>query len=298
MAIVAGVLARRTSVPVVLNLVDPWTQNILYPYRGLWDRVLRVIERAALRSVSRIIVLTPGQQKMLTSRYPFVRRKIACVPDGFDPDDFSAHPNNAPEDKFVLVHLGRSYDRFEDVLRAVELNVRRDSDFASRFLLRWVGKDRGAASKAAQSIAADSFEFTGVRPKKEALSEGARATALWPEVPLADKARFVIRGKTYEYLALCRPILGTVPATGSTRDLLKDFPGCRFISSRHPEDIAVLLKDAFVDWKMGRLRIGWDQGRLQPFRWGTRAGQLADVLDDAVERRRLAGHHYRSEGSE
>jgi len=99
--------ALATHVPWVADFRDPWTQawGRTWPsHRALaWEERR---EEEVLADADRVVANTPGCRAQLLARRPWLDgRKVAVVPNGYDPEDFrTAAPASAGT--FRVVHSG------------------------------------------------------------------------------------------------------------------------------------------------------------------------------------------------
>jgi len=280
MVIVAGIVSAFCHLPVILDLRDPWTQNFTYTYSGIRHALARLLEAWVLRLVRKIIVVSPKQGEDLQDLYPFVRGKVECITNGFDPDDISELPDYADGDRFILTLMGITYDDPKDLFLAIQMNVRSNPTFAKKFIFQWLGANTGAAQIVDDLGIRKNVALYDYLPHQEALERASKSTALWYEVPIVAGSEYVIRGKTFEYLALGRPILGTVPANACVRTIISKACTSRLVSSRSPADIARLLSGAFTDWQEGKLVSNTDGQYVSKFRADYLASRLAAVLEE------------------
>ena len=282
MVLVAGLLARVSSTPVLLDMRDPWTNSFAYEYGGAGLRLARFAERACWRAIDHVVTVTPAQADEALRMAPELQGKLSCVTNGFDPADIPA-PRKGPEDRFVLVLLGGTIDDPQDLLTGIQTAANADADFRSRFQFRWLGMSGDAGSRVRQMDLTHMVAVTGQVPHAQAMAEGAGATALWLESPFGDRSLYVHRGKTFEYLALSKPIIGTAPDPCSCRDLLSGLGRCDLLPTRHPQDIATLLLRSFDAWRRGALVAHYDTQRVRAFGRDRLAGQLAQTLEAMLE---------------
>ena len=89
----------------------------------------------------------------------------------------------------------------------------------------------------------------------------------------------IIPGKTYEYLASLRPILGAIDQ-GDARRLLERAGGSYVCEPCSVESISTALKALHADWRSGALRDGSfrDRAVLEEFERSRLAARLDDHL--------------------
>jgi len=109
------VVARRTGVPYVIDLRDPWTtdlQNISDDPNPIRKWIATVGEPRVLRGASRVTTVTDQLQSDYQSRYPDLADRIDVIFNGFDSDDYAdAAPEAFPDDTTTIVYPGSWYGR-------------------------------------------------------------------------------------------------------------------------------------------------------------------------------------------
>jgi hypothetical protein len=272
---VADRLAKDAKVPVILDMRDEWTNNFLYGYKGLRNRLCKRLESAAVHDVAAITPITPLAADKLGLRYPDCAAKITCIQNGFDECDIPS-PSERNDGRFVVAMLGQSYENHSDLFDAIRMARELDADFSHRFLFRWVGYDGPAGD-------VPGVELQPRVAHRRSLEMVADADVFWLEVPVDRNTDLVVCSKTYEYLAMRRPIIGTMPQNSCNADIVKKVCNCRFIASRKPAEMAELLLDAFNLWKDNRLVAAVNEDMIKDFEVRSLTLKLVSILDDITK---------------
>jgi glycosyltransferase involved in cell wall biosynthesis len=272
-------LAERFGprVPVVVDLRDPWALDGVPIYRHWlqWKRDLAAMGRM-LVAASRVVMNTPEARNAALGAFPSLdARRVHAIPNGFDPADFErASPAPRPGGaRFTLVHTGtfltrqairprglianlkrrlhyrpepiRPFGRsIGPVLEAIDLVRRDDPALMEGFRFVHVGNlDDATRAWIDASPARDVVDAVGYKPHDESVAHLLSADALFLHLhglPPGHRAR-IVPGKTYEYLASGRPILGALPE-GDARDLLASRERCVLADPCEAESIAAALR--------------------------------------------------------
>lgn len=280
MALAAGLLSRLTLVPMVIDFRDPWSQNFEAFYTGVRHRLSRILECWSIRHAARLVTVTEKQATNLAELSPASAGKIKCISNGFDHEDIPPASVYQRGPRCVVALMGTSYDRWEDLFEAIRRCAESSAEFARQFTFLWMGVNHGAETAAREAGVEENVELLPPVPHDEALLRAAQSDALWLEGPMKPGADYVTRSKTYEYLALGRPIIGTATADTALRTLAERASECRLITSRDPADIADLLMDTFTQWQRGDYRMASDADYIAQFRRDVLTGKLAKLLDE------------------
>jgi glycosyltransferase involved in cell wall biosynthesis len=271
----------------------------------------RVLERRRmrrlLREASAIVMTTNEAVRQLLDAFPeLCDRPVIAIPNGFDAADFLAADDASPEaggDTFRIVHAGylhteaglkqRRRSLLHKVLRgtvpgvdiltrthlfllaAITLLLEQDPSIGDCLELHLAG----VISKLGIEFARTSpvTKIHGYVTHAQAIGLIKSADLLFlPMQNLTDGRRSsTVPGKTYEYLASGRPILGAVPP-GDARDLLER-SGHAVCAPDDVEGIAAHIRSAMLDHARHGRRPS-DPSFGEAFERRELAGQLADLL--------------------
>jgi glycosyltransferase involved in cell wall biosynthesis len=116
--LLAGWIERRWGVPVVLDFQDPWVTPVgatakLGSKAWLAHQLAITLEPKVVQNAAFITSVSDRQNEELADRYPFLNRlRMAGIPIGGDPDDFSVlklntiHQKTTSRERFSIVYTG------------------------------------------------------------------------------------------------------------------------------------------------------------------------------------------------
>ena len=225
--VAASRVAARDRLPHVVDLRDPWgsAESRRLAERIAPDRQLRHHERPTLERAALIITNTASAERALGARYPALRDRIRCVPNGSDVEPESADARPRPT-RFQIAHSGSLYlDRDpRPFLRAVG-RVREKLDMGPNDLrVVFMGPQARVAGRSLTELAAEAglagmFEEHAPGTRDEArqlLRESTMAVAFQGET------RTQVPAKVFEYVAFPVWLLALVGAESATAELLTD----------------------------------------------------------------------------
>jgi glycosyltransferase involved in cell wall biosynthesis len=242
-------LSRVLGKPWIADLGDPWALDEMMIYPTWIHRRRELTRMRGLLGTASGIVLTTGEAvRRVRASFPeLADRQIVSIPCGFDRHDLEGPVAPRTDDAFRIVHtgylhteLGRQQRRqaaFHKILgggirnvdiltrshlyllEAVERLRSRDQEAKARLEVHLAGVLSAADRSSAQL--SDAVRLYGYVSHAPALDLMRSADLLFlplqnlpPGMPSAT-----VPGKTYEYLATGRPILGAVPE-GDAREIL------------------------------------------------------------------------------
>ena len=303
-------LSRRLGVGWVADLGDPWAldEMVVYP-----SRVHRWLEQRRMRrllgSAAAIVMSTPEAVRQLLEAFPELGdRPVVAIPNGYDADDFVGGVPVRDSARFRIVHtgylhteLGLEQRRLAPLrrllgggcpgveiltrshvylLEAVERLLERDPGLGERLELHFAGvlseTDRALAARCPVAV------VHGYVSHAESIGLMRSADLLFLPMQKLPPGRrsSTVPGKTYEYLASGRPILGAVPPgdagdllTGSGRGLVVD-----------PDDVNGIV-EAIAGALERPSESPDDPAFTSRFAYDNLADDVASVIDAAVARR-------------
>ena len=131
--LLAGAIKHRFGVPVVLDFQDPWVsawgaRQAAWSKVGRSHRLATWLEPRAVRAADFVTAVSDTQNAEMAARYPWLdRSRMAAIPIGCDPDDFTALrslPADArevarPQGANILSFVGTFMPRSEPLMRVV-----------------------------------------------------------------------------------------------------------------------------------------------------------------------------------
>lgn len=221
--VAASRVAAHHHLPHVVDLRDPWghAEPLALSARLLPDRQLRHHERRTLERAALIVTNTAAAERALGVRFPHLRDRIRCIPNGSDvePETSAARPT-----RFQIAHSGSLYlDRDpRPFLRAVSRVREKLSLGPDDLRVVFMGPPARVAGRLLTEHAADAglaglFEERPPGTRDEArqlLRESTMAVAFQGET------RTQVPAKVFEYVSFPVWLLALVGAESATADLL------------------------------------------------------------------------------
>jgi glycosyltransferase involved in cell wall biosynthesis len=324
-------IAKNFGYPLVLDLRDPWAIDGWHVYRTLFDWYADLLAmKRALRSAAGIVANTEEAAKAISSRLLGSNGPpLTVIPNGYDSSDFARTTPIATQlnDSFVIVHTGYLHDRAIEppaglrdrivsrlkfrpepiilsgrtvvhLARALTIVQSRNPGFYEKLLIVLVGIADDATRRQIDRIGhAQKFRFVGYVSHATSISWLKRADALFlPLHGLPPGYRsLIVPGKTYEYVASGKPILGAVPP-GDARDILDEYGRAAIADPVDPveiaaglERVAMLAKDS-TDWSF--------PSSLRRFRRDLLAQRFSSFLEHVIREHRENGRRESRKGRE
>lgn len=286
---VAAFLSRRTSVPWVAEYRDPWTSNNVYNRAQPIQYLEEQLEKRLLRNAAMVETVSVPNAELLSEA---LESPVSVITNGFDPEDYLAAPTPHRQDdsgKLTITYTGSLHAGkqdpsllFEAIRRLREKGRIRPEDLEIQFYT--FDSDRGDLLALVERYTVSAFvQCRGFFPHQEALSRQRESDALlmldWMDP--ADPGYYSL--KLFEYLGARRPILAIGNRSGSIVDEL-----LRACSAGEVLFDIEKVQSQIMKWvtefrSLGRIIYHGSSSATRKFSYHVIAGQLAEVLDNAIE---------------
>jgi hypothetical protein len=288
--VAAARLARQRHIPHVVDLRDPWGR-VATPFgeRLFPDRQLRRLEGPTLERASLIITNTVAAQRVLEGRYPALRDRIRCMPNGSDLEPIDASTLARPT-RFCIAHCGSLYlDRDpRPFLRAAGRVRERLSLGPDDFRVVFMGAPTRVAGRSLGELAVEAgldgmFEERAPGTRDDArqlLRESAMAVAFQGET------RTQVPAKVFEYVAFPVWLLALVGIESATADVLANSDAI-VMDIDDEAGAAEAIESCYRRFRAGESArpVGWD-GRFSRDRQADRlVAELTRLENNAIRQR-------------
>lgn len=242
----AAALSRRSGLPLLLDYRDEWSISSRY-----WENlsahpvaqwIQRRMQRGVLGHADSVIATTRHSARALAREVQAIGRNIPvkCLYNGIDPVDLRPAkevPHPRTEQRFRLSHVGTLWTltSARALLSAVEQLSSSRPDLAARLEIEMVGRCTSAEAGLLERFRQLPCrllrrDYIDHQSAVRVMCDTDQLCLLLSDVPGAER---VVPGKTFEYLATGRPILGIMPE-GETSELLRSHAGVTIFS---PQDV-------------------------------------------------------------
>ena len=232
--ILTSLMARKfnaKSVNLFFDLYPDTLKNLYKVNNFLLLRVGYALEKLAYNISDRIVVLSEGFSRILTTEKGVPPEKVIQIPVWLDSQDIvPLARNNAwrwemsiPDEKFVILHAGTigAAAGAEVILEAAQ----RLSPFQDiLFLIVGDGSAKSAIQAQAQAMALPNVKFLPFQPR-ERLSELQSTADVSVVTLLPGQGKASVPSKVMGYMAAARPVVAAVDADCDTATLIRQ-AGC------------------------------------------------------------------------
>jgi glycosyltransferase involved in cell wall biosynthesis len=276
--------SRLLRKPLVLDIRDPWTYGSLwFPFSRLTAALERKWARTILTAASRSVFTSPLTTAAMRERYPGASASKMCTITNGHTGEAAVSPlRSVPEGKCLMSYVGALNPRRRpDVLLDALQRVSRDPEVARDLRLQFVGGMAGHETKIAAHGVQEQVQDVGRVSHAESVRymRGADVNLLLQTITAGQD---VIAGKTFEYLAARKPILGVVAPDGGDAWLLRETSGGSIVPFDDPGAVADEMLRLWKLWKDGTLADSVAQVDVEPYSRRRLTGDLAKLLDEVL----------------
>jgi len=252
LAILAKQLQDQLSVPVILDMRDPWTINPYKIHPTIFHRLFdKKLERDIISNLQYGISITESLLSYYRETVPhFKPENWLCIPNGYDEEDFShltVQVDTRNGNTFDIGFLGTFYSHINlphDLFAGMALLNSSRKSGTKHVHFHHIGKANIDLKKLARKFGVEKqVVLHGYLPHLEAL---ARLSEMDAFCIIADtrnpKSRYTGGSKFYEYLRLRKPILALLPRGSDAAETIINTDAGVVVESSEHDKIARTLK--------------------------------------------------------
>lgn len=234
-------LKQITKIPVVMDLRDDWVESHLLKYPTLWHR--RKMEKLEIDTLSKADKLVTVNKRIAGSIYSRTSKEVKVIGHGYDPQDFERADDVAPASpkKISFLYSGSFYPDStpEAFLKAISELLKNKVELKDKIELQFQGGLNSSHWRTINKLKLSPMVVDyGYVDHSVAVKNLMKADVLWLNVGQQKNPEIISLGKTSEYFATKKPILGLVPK-GSAKDMLQKY-GRAYIAK--PYDVVEITK--------------------------------------------------------
>lgn len=231
----ADLIKQKTGLPVVMDLRDDWLESHLINYPTSWHKKkMKALESDTLGNADVLLTINEKIAESISSR---TGRKVEVIGHGYDPEDFDVDDwKKSDNQKIKFLYSGSFYpdSRPDSFLRAIHQLLNEKQELRTKLELQFQGGLNSDYKILIKELGLQELVLDyGYVNHAEAVENLMKADILWLNVGQKKNPEIISLGKTSEYFATRKPILGLVP-DGSAKEMLKSY-GNTFIAA--PYDI-------------------------------------------------------------
>ena len=249
MHLIAMKLREDLGIPWIADFRDPWTEIDYYNDLHLtrWaDRKHHRLEREVLYKADKVVTVAPDGARRLGR---LGNRNVRTIYNGFDRDDDAQTPVSLPE-QFTLTYLGvlSKIQNPNNLWQALGELIKEDAGFNNNLKINMIGQiDNSVVNAIDESGLTQHVTYSPCIPHDQ-VSAAHRSSTLLLLLLMPDsepRAKGLVTGKLFEYMASGRPILCIGPEDGDAARIIKETNAGQTVRFEDKERMKETLKGLY-----------------------------------------------------
>ena len=279
--LIANKLKKRYQIPWIADMRDPWSLKYIDNRFGLLRYIDRHLEIKTLSEADALVSVTIPYVEMIRTHHK--DKKMFCITNGFDPDDFNKTPSKLT-DKFTITYTGTLYEGKRDpslLFQALIMLINEKKIDRNLIEIRFYDQKQRWLIEAIKKNNLEGVVTVYDRISRDEVLERQRESQLL----------LLIRWKTnneggdcpakiYEYIGSKRPIIAIGGYGGIIKDLLDTTNAGKFA------DNVETLKDNLFEYYLEYLKCGkvvcQSNEKIKNYSYVSVAHKYSDILNRLV----------------
>ena len=285
MHLIALKLKEALGLPWIADFRDPWTEIDYYNDLHLtaWaDRKHHRLEQEVLTKADKVVTVAPDGARRLGR---LGNRNVRTIYNGFDRDDDTQTPVNLSE-QFTITYLGvlSKIQNPSNLWQALAELIKEDSGFDKNLKINMIGQiDSAVVSSIDENGLTQHVAYSPYMPHDQ-VSAVHRSSTLLLLLLMPDsepRAKGLLTGKLFEYMASGRPILCIGPEDGDAARILRETGAGQTISFEDKEKMKEALKNLYQRYLENTLE-GNTNPKVENYSRQVMTQQYAALLNQAI----------------
>ena len=285
MHLIALKLKEALGLPWIADFRDPWTEIDYYNDLHLtaWaDRKHHRLEQEVLTKADKVVTVAPDGARRLGR---LGNRNVRTIYNGFDRDDDAQTPVNLSE-QFTITYLGvlSKIQNPSNLWQALAELIKEDSGFDKNLKINMIGQiDSAVVSSIDENGLTQHVAYSPYMPHDQ-VSAMHRSSTLLLLLLMPDsepRAKGLLTGKLFEYMASGRPILCIGPEDGDAARILRETGAGQTISFEDKEKMKEALKNLYQRYLENTLE-GNTNPKVENYSRQVMTQQYATLLNQAI----------------
>lgn len=253
--LLAALARLRPTTAVVLDYRDEWTTTSSAYEMGAASRASAWLERAVLRAAHMVTTATEEFRAALLERFDFLApERVIAIPNGYDPDDFSAELPALRSDVCVLSYAGTVFrlTSARGLLAGLRLLHEREPQLARLLQVRFIGRiveTERDAFEGTEELGVQRLGYLSHAATLAQLGESHVALCILDAIEGVER---IYPAKIFELMRLGRPCLALTP-DGALANLVRRHQLGQVVAPRDAPAIAESLAGLLRQFQDGKL---------------------------------------------
>jgi len=214
------------GLPWLADLRDPWAEWDMLDqfYASKWAKKRQKnLEYKTLSLADAITTVSPSWANELEST---IKKKVHCITNGFDEEDFSNYSYKEKSNDFIISHVGiiNSYRNPESLWTALQELCEEFPEFYQKLQIQIIGITDTGLGKTLDKFpkVKEKTSVTGYIPHEKVVYQYQKSSCLLLLLNNTKNSMGHIPGKFFEYLASGKPVLAMAPVESDVARIIRE----------------------------------------------------------------------------
>jgi glycosyltransferase involved in cell wall biosynthesis len=250
-----GLKNKMPDLKWIADFRDPWTEISYYKHLKLTkssDKKHRQLESAVFKNAD----ITLATSYTDAENFRKAGANAVCITNGFDESDSDKNVKGQISQAFTLSYIGvlEQLRNPENLWKALDELVKENTDFATDFKLKFVGRIDDKILQAIENSSLKNHILNlGYLAHGKAVEEMQNSDLLLITNFPNESSKGIIPGKIFEYLASGKQILSFGPDRADVAKILEETQAGKHFSYQDTETVKKFILEKFELWKNGSL---------------------------------------------
>jgi glycosyltransferase involved in cell wall biosynthesis len=215
------------EIPWLIDLRDPWANFDMldqFYLSGMAKKLQKNKEYTALKKADIVTTVSPSWAQEFGKS---VSKKVHCITNGFDEDDFKNFNFESDNKNFTVSHIGiiNSYRNPEPLWSSFQELCEELPDFRKRLNIRITGITDAGLGKILDKypLVKEKTTITGYIPHENIIEQYQDSSCLLLLLNNTKNSNGHIPGKFFEYIASGKPVLAIAPQESDVAKIIKEY---------------------------------------------------------------------------
>ncbi|MBN1552613.1 glycosyltransferase [bacterium] len=252
-------LKKKTGLPWVVDLRDPWTDIRYYEFLNRSIPTRRAdawMEGKVLKTADRIITVSDALSNAFKEKLRgYDRDKVHVIMNGYDDADYEAIGKKKSA-CYTILHAGNClmHQNPEVLWKSLSQMIREDREFEKELEIHFIGKVHPAILETVDHYdLGKHLRAKGFIPHMEIVREIMNASTLLMVVPDIKRNEGIVTGKLFEYIGSGNPVLVIGPPSGNAGIIISKFANSTICDYNDVDKCTAYIRKTYIEWKNGQL---------------------------------------------
>ncbi|MGH1364267.1 MAG: glycosyltransferase [Calditrichia bacterium] len=278
--LIAKKLAKHSGVPWVADFRDPWTEAFWSASlkKNRFSSVLDArLEKGVLKSADAVITVSEGVKDMLGKK---AENRYEVIQNGFEP----LQDITADVDTFSILFIGSlsNYQNPEPLFKSIDSLP---SEMQGKVSVSFVGRTYKGFDELFNSYSHLDIQRLPYMAHSELMQFAKKSALLFRPVAQSAYADKNVGAKTYDYLALRKPILTLGVKPSVSQHMLKETASGELFTYDDIPGIAGFLQRWYAYWQANGTTLLANEENLAFYTSEYQVGQLARLFEELSDKK-------------